>query len=395
MRTVSVDQVNRFLWHRQGFDLNRPFKEKPAFDALIGFYGSSASSYLGLLARVPSFQFGDLDRDLYETRQAVRARAMRATLFLISTAAFPAVFQTTKEQGIAAFRTLRRKSRVTDREYRKISGDIARTLGEGPKTVKEIGDSVKTSSEARKALNFIVSEMCAEGILIRARTRGGWTSDQWEYARLDEWLPGLDLNATTPAQGRVEVGRRYFSAYGPATVEDFQWWSGFAKAEAAATFELLKPELAAVQLRDTNMTYWIDKASESELYESSGRYEQPQALVPIWDAYLMGYRFRNRYLKDADLRKVYDRSGNATAALLARGKVSGIWEWKRGENGLTVKVALFDEEPGLWVGIRKAAQKLRQQVGAETLTLMRCSLPSNYTLNNYRSPLTAVSGVSE
>lgn len=393
MQTVTIDQVNRFLWHQQGFDLDRPFKDTTAIGALIGIYGNAASSYLGLLARVPAFRFSDLEQELSETRRAVRARAMRATLFLISTAVFPAVFQATRHHGIAAFRTLRRKSGVTDREYQQISEHIRRTLGERQITVKEIGKSLKARPDVQRAINFIVAEMCAEGIVIRTRARGGWTSDQWEYGLLEEWLPSLDLNATTPEQGRLEVGRRYFSTYGPAAAEDFQWWSGFGKAEAAVTFEALKPELASVPIRGTSLTYWINKDSENELHEFSGGYKQPLVLVPIWDAYLMAYRFRTRYLKDADLRRVYDRRGNATSTVLARGKVSGIWDWNRRGSGLVVKAALFKEDAGLWSGIREHAERLRQHVGADTLTLMRCSLPPGYAITNYRSPLAAVPGI--
>ena len=49
-------------------------------------------------------------------------------------------------------------------------------------------------------------------------------------------------------------------------------------------------------------------------------------LLPLWDAYTMGYAARARLVAAADLPRVYDRSGNGTAVALVDGAAAGVWE---------------------------------------------------------------------
>jgi hypothetical protein len=49
-------------------------------------------------------------------------------------------------------------------------------------------------------------------------------------------------------------------------------------------------------------------------------------LLPVWDAYLMAYRERERYLLPEHAGFVYDRVGNATSVLLINGRVGGVWD---------------------------------------------------------------------
>jgi hypothetical protein len=42
----------------------------------------------------------------------------------------------------------------------------------------------------------------------------------------------------------AELAARYFMSRGPATLEDFVWWSGLMTTDARAGLELAKPQLA-------------------------------------------------------------------------------------------------------------------------------------------------------
>jgi dUTPase len=56
----------------------------------------------------------------------------------------------------------------------------------------------------------------------------------------------------------------------------------------------------------------------------------------------MGYKERERYLDQAYNNLVFDRSGNATSAILVDGKVVGVWDFEEDEEPL-VKIFLFQE----------------------------------------------------
>jgi Winged helix DNA-binding domain len=94
-------------------------------------------------------------------------------------------------------------------------------------------------------------------------------------------------------------------------------------------------------------------------------------LLPVWDAYLMGYSDRRRFLAEPDRPWVYDKSGNATSVVLVDGLVAGVWEHAGGPGEtFTVRVApLVEPDDRWWSGVEVAAAALASAVGAARLEL--------------------------
>lgn len=63
------------------------------------------------------------------------------------------------------------------------------------------------------------------------------------HALLNEWLP--PARKLSREEALAELARRYFMSHGPATLQDFAWWSGLAPADAMASLEMIKTELLA------------------------------------------------------------------------------------------------------------------------------------------------------
>lgn len=78
-------------------------------------------------------------------------------------------------------------------------------------------------------------------ILMRAELDGVICSGarigkQFTYALLDERVP--TSVTVTRDEALAELTRRYFTSRGPATVQDFVWWSGLTVADARAGIEM-------------------------------------------------------------------------------------------------------------------------------------------------------------
>ena len=115
--TVSLAQVNHFLWKRQGFDLNRHWTEESARTAPIGLYGFGPSLYPSLLARFAGFRFEDLNEALYERRSLIRMQAMRRSLFAVPRPILPVVFQALQQRHLEAFDKLLIQLGVSREDY--------------------------------------------------------------------------------------------------------------------------------------------------------------------------------------------------------------------------------------------------------------------------------------
>jgi hypothetical protein len=101
-------------------------------------------------------------------------------------------------------------------------------------------------------------------------------------------------------------------------------------------------------------------------------------LLPVWDAYLMGYVDRARLVQPEHRPWVYDKAGNATSVVLVDGLVAGVWEHEGDGPGapFTVRVApLQVAGPRWWDAVERAAEGLAAAVEASELRFERASRP--------------------
>jgi len=395
---ITLSQLNRYLWTRQGFaatEAPRPAAE--VIEAVPGIYGAAPTCYLSVLARSPGANLAEIDDLLYAQRSVVRIRAMRATLFLVTVRDLPDIFQATSHLTRHAFAELVRNSGLTDEAYRHAAARIEAALEAAPLTIAEIRQAVADlPAHVLAALNYVIGLMCGEGRLIRAGVRGGWRSDITEYARLSDWLPGVDLGAGDAERGRVLLARRYFHVFGPASADDFHWWSGLSREEADAAIAALGGELLPVTVRDLPGELLVPATAAEELAGLPDEGPRGIRLLPAWDAYLTAYRVRGRFLQRRWYERIYDRAGNPTSAVLRDGRIGGVWDMEERQGRLDVKVALFDPaDRRTWREIDRVAERLAEAIGAAQHRVLRCPLPPPFTAGaagRIRSPLEGIEG---
>jgi hypothetical protein len=142
----------------------------------------------------------------------------------------------------------------------------------------------------------------------------------------------------TPAAAAAELARRYFSAFGPATVEDFAAWSGLSVGAArTAAGGLQGGELAEVEAGRLRMRL------ASDLLETLS--DHPTGvwrLLPAFDTYLVGYRDRGLVIDPVLAKRVYAGGGWIHPAVLLDGRVVGTWRMDRQCTDTSVEVSLFD-----------------------------------------------------
>jgi len=394
---ITLPQLSRHLWTRQGFDATEaPRPAAEVIDAVPGVYGAAPSCYLSVLARSPSANVAEVDDLLYTRRSVVRTRAMRATLFLVTVRDLPDIFQATSRLTRDAFAELVRNSGLSDDAYQNAAARIEAALEAAPLTIGEIRQAVRDlPADVVAALNYIIGLMCGEGRLIRAGVRGGWKSDITEYARLRDWLPGVDLASGDAERGRVLLARRYFHAFGPASAEDFHWWSGLPREDADAAIAAVRDELVPIAVQDLPGELLVPAATVEELTALPDEGPRGIRLLPAWDPFLTAYRVRGRFLQPRWYDRVYDRAGNPTSTVLRDGRIGGIWDMEERQGRLDFKVALFDPaDRRTWREVDRAAERIAKAIGAGPYRVLRCPLPPPFTAgsNRLRSPLQGIEG---
>jgi hypothetical protein len=153
-----------------------------------------------------------------------------------------------------------------------------------------------------------------DGVICSGARRG----KQITYALLSERAPQAKALAREEALEKLTT--RYFTGHGPATVQDFVWWSGLTTTDAKAGLELAKAHLAQEVIEGT--AYWF-AASLSPVQDLP-----PSAyLLPNYDEYIVGYADRGAIFDPANAHKL-DARGSVLAqhTMVSNGRIVGTWK---------------------------------------------------------------------
>jgi hypothetical protein len=305
---------------------------------LVGFHSSDpVSVFLSARARVEGFVVDQLEDALYERRSLVRLLGMRRTLFVVPRAFAPIVdaactkilapgerrrlIRMLEEQEVApagkggpwlarvaasTLEALRTRGQATARELTQDVPELAAKLafGEG----KTWGGTMGVSTR-------VLFLLAAEGSIVRARPLGTWTSGQYRWAPIEGWLgePLAELDHHTAC---VELLRRYLWSFGPATLTDVRWWTGWTAKLATTTLAAVD----AIEIGlDEGAGYILPDDVEPAV--DPGRWV---ALLPGLDATIMGWKERGWFLGEHGT-SLFDRNGNAGPTVWADGRVVGGW----------------------------------------------------------------------
>ncbi|HYZ55414.1 MAG TPA: winged helix DNA-binding domain-containing protein [Streptosporangiaceae bacterium] len=335
-----------------------------------------ASVYLALLARMTGGGIGSVEQALYQDRKLIRLLGMRRTVFVAPLDIAPLV-QAACSRAVAANERRKLLAWLADSG---VGGDVDGWLTEveqvalkaltarGEATAAELATDdprlrmqiVLARGKSYEGRQNIASRvlflLAAQGLVVRGRPRGSWTSHQYRWVPLEPWcLQGLDGWAAEAAE--VELARRWLRAYGPATTEDLRWWAGWTKTQVRRVLTELDP--AEVDLDGVPGIILPDDL------EPPPQTEPWAALLPGLDSTPMGWQQRDWFLGEHGPR-LFDRAGNVGPTLWWDGKIVGGWAQDR--DGQIVCRFLEDAGSGAVAAADAAAERLVGILGGVRLT---------------------------
>jgi hypothetical protein len=163
---------------------------------------------------------------------------------------------------------------------------------------------------------------------------GPMQGNQPTFVLLDEWAP-----LSRRLEGELalsELARRYFSSHGPATEQDFIWWSGLAASQARAGLEILKPELQQERVGD--QTFWLRQNGAIVEDRPPGAY-----LLPGYDEYYLGYTDRSAILDARHEKRAVSSNGVFRPMLVVDGQVVGVWQREVKKDTVVIRLEPFED----------------------------------------------------
>lgn len=388
MRSISVDERRARLGVRHHLATEaKADTVEAAAGRMVGLHASDPSSvYLAARARVRGVTVDLIERALYEERSMLRILGMRRTMFagpielarLIQAGAATRLLagerkrmaKLLSEGGItdepvtwlkeveeATFAALVSKGSAFAQELTKTVPELSQQIsfGEGTNWAGSMGVSTR-----------VLFLLALDGRIVRGRPRGKWTSSQHRWVPSEDWIPG-GLGGVDPAAARREIIRRWLFAFGPGSMDDIRWWTGWTVVE-------IRNSLAGLDVTEVD----IDGRPGLLLTNDLDPVKTPSswvALLPGLDPTPMGWKQREWYL-GPHKAELFDSSGNVGPSIWHDGRIIGAWGQdqarrvkyrllepvnQRVTRAIDREVAAVEE----WVGDTKVTPRFRTPLEAE------------------------------
>jgi hypothetical protein len=267
----------------------------------------------------------------FDSGSIVRTHLLRPTWHIVAADDIYWILSLTAPRIKSSLKYRDRQLGLTDYIYRKCNKLFEKSLaGMNHKTRDElIGELVNAGigvDNNRASHIFMRAEL--DGIICSGKQKDGRPT----FAILDEWVP--NKNTKSRDESLMELAKRFFSSHGPATPQDFSWWSGLTAVDTQLALELNRPGLASYTFE--NKTYWFADSGRNLKLTDKNVY-----LLPAYDEFLIGYRDRTASLSLVRNRKVISDNGVFYPTILSGGQISGMWKRSNKGNRIILTFSLF------------------------------------------------------
>jgi hypothetical protein len=299
--------------------LARPVFERPG-DVVRRMGAVQAQDYLGSLwavgLRTRVATEGVVESAIAD-RSIVRTWPMRGTLHFVAAADVRWMLGLLTPRVVARSAGRYRQLELDERTFARSRDVLARALRGGRSLTRNalygVLEAARIPVKGQRGIH-ILSRLAQDGLICFAAREG----KQHTFALLEEWVPAAKSLKRDDAL--AELARRYFESHGPATLQDFVWWSGLKTADARAGLEAAEPNLVREIVE--GRTYWLPSSAGGPASEPKDG-PPPALLLPVYDEYTVAYRDRSAVLSRSDA----GRAGNGIFrhVVVIDGRVAGTW----------------------------------------------------------------------
>jgi len=158
------------------------------------------------------------------------------------------------------------------------------------------------------------------------------------YAVAADWLGTSVVPSWDLERAREHVARRYFAAFGPASIEDLAAYVGGGRGGITpwrSAVAALGEEL--VELRDEDGRTLFDVADAPR---PSAETPAPPRLLARWDSILLSHaaRHRGRILGEEARAAVFTKNADVRPSFLVDGMVGGTWDLARRDGHASIEL---------------------------------------------------------
>ena len=265
----------------------------------------------------------------------LRTHLLRPTWHFVAAEDICWLLELTASQIKAAQSSRDRDLELTEAVYLKSNTIIEKALSTGEHLTREeliarLQKAGIATNQNRASHLFARAEL--EKFICSGATRDGKTT----YALLSKRVQ--KTRELTKEEALAELAIRYFTSRGPASEQDFRWWSGLSTRDANHAVELVKSDLILEKI--DGRTYWLMPGFIAP------RSSQASALLlPTYDEFIISYTDRSPSIPaqlESHMKEISDR-GVFRPIIVVNGQVAGIWKRTINKDTLIVEIQHFTQ----------------------------------------------------
>ncbi|SKB97461.1 winged helix DNA-binding domain-containing protein [Dyadobacter psychrophilus] len=330
---MTIEDIILLRLHNQQISHN-PSNSPEEVVACVG--AMQAQDYAGakwsLGLRLPRGTEADIDEAIAR-KAIVRTWPMRGTLHFVAADDVRWMLKLLTPRIISGSAGRNRQLELDDAIFNK-SQDLLIAAMEGGKQlmrseVYAILENAGITTAGQRGIH-IINYLAQKQVICH----GVHNEKQPTYALLDEWIPVSKI--LEGKEALAELALRYFKSHGPATLNDFVWWSGLKISDAKEGLNSVMSMLEQIEVE--GKIYWIE----------TGRYETnaiPSTfLLPGFDEYMLGYTDRTLTLAAQHAPKIVPgNNGMFMPTIVVDGKVKGLWKRVLKKDKILIEIFPFEK----------------------------------------------------
>jgi len=291
-------------------------------------------------------------QDAIDNGELIRSHLLRPTWHLVSAEDLFWMIELSALQIRATLKTRHKQLGLNEVVIKKCNDVIIAALeGNQHLTREELADLLRkigiTNDNNRLAHILLYAE--TEPLICSGRLKG----NQQTYALIEERIK--KPTGISKDEALKRLAGKYFQSRGPATLQDFKWWSGLSAGDARKALESVKSKLDRIIVGSE--TYWMGNSIGSMNENKPVIY-----LLPAYDEFIISYNDRSASLAEVQIKKkAISSNGIFRPVIISEGQVIGLWKRMAMKEEVLIECQLF-KAPGKAVksGIEFSAEKFGQ-----------------------------------
>jgi hypothetical protein len=273
----------------------------------------------------------DLIEKAFTSGNIIRTHVMRPTWHFVHPADIRWMLELNAPRVMKIASTYQRQLGLDHAVFLKCEKALAHAMEGGKQLMRaEILEVLQQAGIGANEQRFIHIMMQME--LTGLVCSGGRRGKQFTYTLLEERVP--PVKAFDRQDALAALAERYFTAHGPATLQDYVWWSGLTIADAKAGIGMIKDKLKSSNVGQS--TFWFAASAGASVENAPAAY-----LLPNYDEFIVSYKDRSAAIAAEDMIKNDPRGTIFNHTILVHGRVVGIWKRRIGKNNVDIMLNPF------------------------------------------------------